>query len=86
VATNNIQIHGVDFDWKFEHHVGGATCSVFNGFQVRFTGTLTGGVFNPANRSITFTNAEIDSHPGAGVGNLTLRGIFSPTGALTVLD
>jgi hypothetical protein len=83
-ATNNIQIHGVDFDWRYEHPAGGATCPNLNGAQLRLTGTFNSGVYNAAAKTVIYTNAELVSHPG--VGSMTLRASFSTTGTLTVLD
>jgi hypothetical protein len=75
---------GVDVDVRFEHPAAGATCGLLNGSQTRLTGSFN-GAYNLAGRTITFTNAEgLTSHPGPTA--VTVRGSFSTTGDLTVID
>jgi hypothetical protein len=75
---------GVDVDVRFEHPAAGATCGMLNGAQTRLTGSFN-GLYNRAAATITFTNAEgLVSHPGPVA--VTVRGSFSTTGALTVID
>jgi hypothetical protein len=75
---------GVDVDLRFEHPAAGATCGVLNGSQTRLTGSFN-GAYNRAAATIIFTNAEgLVSHPGPTA--MTLRGSFSTTGGLTVID
>jgi len=45
IATNNVQIHGVDIDIFFETGAGGSECAAA-GSSARLTGTLTGATWN----------------------------------------
>jgi hypothetical protein len=90
VATNNIQIHGVDIDLLFEGPAG--VCNQ-NGLQIRWTGTVAGGVFTPgasgSTRRIDLGGATgLVAHIPALGASLPVvpRGSFTATGLLNVLD
>jgi hypothetical protein len=89
VATNNIQIHGVDIDVLFEGAAG--VCNQ-NGLQVRLTGTVSGGVFTPgaagSTRRIDLAGATgLVAHiPGVGTLPAAARGSVTATGLLNVFD
>ncbi len=94
VATNNIQIHGVDIDVQFETIPGtNPTHCARNGVSLRLTGTVSGGVFTPgaagSTRRIDLGGATgLVAHvPGVGGGIPAVpRGSVTATGLLNVLD
>ncbi len=59
-TTTNVQIHDIRIDVTFETEPGGAagSCANVNGASLLLTGTLTGGVWDPAAHQVTFNNAE----------------------------
>jgi hypothetical protein len=84
-TTNNVQIHGVFIDVRFEHTPAPnpQNCPLV-GADLTITGTLGSGRF--ANREIIYSNAEgLVSHSALGNGTpITARGTFSSTQNLTV--
>jgi hypothetical protein len=87
-GTDNLQIHGVHVDVQFETLPGTlpAACAV-NGAQVTLTGTLTGGSWNPATRTIEFLADDgLSGLSGANLLAATVTGTFSdPAGTLGVI-
>jgi hypothetical protein len=90
-AANNIQIHNIRIDLLLENTPGNANCTAagLTGASLLYTGTLTGGRYTNATRTLVYSNAEgIVSHSAAtgtfGVP-VTVRGTFTSTGALQVL-
>jgi hypothetical protein len=86
VSTNNIQIHGIVVDVRFETLPNAAPCPNLNGASTLLTGTISNGVWDVARREVVFTNAEgLNAHPGNT--SWTLRGTFRDTEqTLQVLD
>jgi hypothetical protein len=88
VATNNIQIHGVDIDVQFEGP--GGLCSS-DGLLIRLTGTVTGAFFTPGSAGST---RRIDLAGSTGLvahfSGLTTtavpRGSVTATGLLNIFD
>jgi adhesin HecA-like repeat protein len=94
-TTASIQIHGIHVDVRYETAPGGATpCNaLLHNQNVTWTGTLTGGVFDPSaigtNRRITFVNASgIVSHSALANGAATLFSfsLRDPAGTLNIFD
>jgi hypothetical protein len=94
-TTTDIQIHRVDVSVVFDTKPGGAPGSCAQeGFTIRVTGTLVGGVFDPssvgANRRITYTNATgTTAHlltTGLNAPATVLGTIRDTTATLNVLD
>jgi hypothetical protein len=89
VTTNNIQIHGVHIDQRFSQSALGTCPAALIGQNLTITGTLTGGRWtgnNAGQREIILSNAEgLVQHSALGNGQqLTFRGTFGATGALSV--
>jgi hypothetical protein len=58
-TTTLIDLHDVHIHWRFEDMPGRAgSCGALNNTNTTFTGTLTNGHWNPANRTITWNNAH----------------------------
>jgi hypothetical protein len=56
VASNNVQIHNINIDWRYENHPGSTACGI-NGATASITGTLTGGTFFNNTHTLHFTGA-----------------------------
>lgn len=90
-TTTNIQIHGIDADLTFEHPPGANSCNT-GGLRTTWTGTLTGGSWDPsavgADRRITFATNTGTAFDNSGLfGPLTVSGsLRDTTGTLNLLD
>lgn len=92
-ATNNLQIHGIHVDVRAETAPGGGGCNgLVHNKDYTYTGTLTGGSWDPSavgvNRTITFTNATGTTlHAGIGSLPAIVNGNFRDTaGTLNLFD
>ncbi|HEX5923659.1 MAG TPA: hypothetical protein VFY45_07490 [Baekduia sp.] len=93
-TTTSIQIHGIHIDWRYETAPGGGACSsLVHNQNLTWTGTLTGGVWDPSpigtNRRLTFVNASgLVSHSALANNAPTLvNATFGdPAGTLNILD
>jgi hypothetical protein len=92
VATNNIQIHGIDIDISIEQTPGTLGECVLQNTNLRVTGTATAS-FTPGpagDRTIDFTGgpagALVVHIPGLGTAIAALTGRATATGLLNVLD
>jgi hypothetical protein len=56
VSTNNIQIHNINIDWRFENHPGSAACGI-SGATTSITGTLIAGPFFDNTHVLHLTSA-----------------------------
>ncbi len=89
VTTSNVQIHDIRIDVKFETKPGSALGSCKGGVHnqsILLTGTLGGGVWNAAQSSVTYTNAEgVSSHDAFGITiPVTVSGTIRDTNGLTL--
>jgi hypothetical protein len=84
VSTENIQIHGVHIDIRFEHIPGEAAGCGLNGVDLTMTGTLTTGHWtgnSAGQHSLDFSDAEglaVHSSLGNGVA-VTVRANINDT-------
>jgi hypothetical protein len=87
--TTNIQIHGINVALRFEN-APSSVCTTVNGLSATWTGTLTGGSWDPSgvgiDRRVTFVNdSGTVIHNGANALVASVSGTFSDTtGTLNV--
>jgi hypothetical protein len=92
-TTTNLQIHNIHWNQLWENQPANPTACALNGLQLTYTGTLTGGSWDPssvpANKRLTFNNADgLTGHPNNGGGSqqVLMTGTFRDlAGTLDVL-
>jgi hypothetical protein len=91
VGPNEVELHGWHYHILFDNTPGNANCTAagLTGGSLRITGSLRGGRYTNATRTLVYSNAEgLVSHSAATGANgvpVTVRGTFVSTGALQVL-
>jgi hypothetical protein len=93
-TTTGIQIHGFHVDIRYETAPGGSACSsLVHNTKWTWTGTLTGGVFDPSStgtaRRITFLNTSglVTHSPIATAAPTSTTGNFrDPAGVFNLFD
>ncbi len=88
-TTSNVQIHDIRFDMKIETRPGSSLGLCKGGLHSQslvWTGTLSGGVWNAAQSSVTYTNAEgVVWHDAFGITiPVTMSGTIRDTNGLTL--
>ncbi|HEX5924547.1 MAG TPA: hypothetical protein VFY45_11990 [Baekduia sp.] len=83
-ATDNIMIHGIHINWAYENKPPPATSCPLLGLVLTTTGTVRGGIWDPAEHEITFkkpsaTGLSTSSNTGGAPLPTTMSGTFRDT-------
>ena len=87
-STTNVQIHGVNVDVLYENTPGAGACPLL-GAKFQWTGTLTGGAWNPATNTLELQHDDgLTQHgivPASATAPLFITGTIRDTNTVAPL-